>query len=190
MRFLETTSARETGGTFKVDAWNQSKSEVAASARAVAKRRDDMERIGLQPSAWVFGSKGLFQFLGPFVAIKGSSQWMRLRFPIEISGPDMAWKPGIAVAAAYDFARGLAHNVKNGPATWAHLRAGWGSLAQMHDADRRNAVAEKMEARAARLGWPKGWIHEPISVPPKRTPEQMAVLAEAAETAYWGCEIR
>lgn len=181
LRFLETTAKRESN--FNHEAWNDSPGEVKASQRAVDRTRERLEELGGPPDDWAYGSKGLFQFLGPYVILKSKG----FRFPVEIANPEMAMDPGVSVAAAFDFARGLMQ-FPNYNGTWASLRVGWGLPAKMGDPKYLESRGRAMEDRAAKLGWKRGWINERPTPLPKRNPDEMLVLSDAASTAWEACE--
>lgn len=180
LRFLEVTAYRES--KFNPAAWNDSPGETKASQRAVDRLRDRLDELPIDPDAWAYGSKGLFQFLGPYVIAK-SKGW---RFPEAMADPDMAFDPGTSVAAAFDFARGLMR-FPNFADSWASLRVGWGLPAKMGDPKYLESRGRAMEDRAAKLGWARGWVHKKPVLPPKRTPEEMADFAAVATAAWEAC---
>lgn len=187
LRFLEQTCDRETGGRFIPNAHNSSTKEKAASAK-VAERTGKVEGIQFNKSAWKQGSKGLFQFLGPVVAVESSDtdgDNSRLRFPKSAINPNMGYDPGIAIAGALDYANGLMH-WNNFEGSWASLNVGWGNPSKMGNADSIRKSAYKLEARAAKLGWPKGWAYDQVPELPDRTALENLALARAAKTAYYG----
>ncbi len=98
----------------------------------------------------------------------------------------MAFDPGISVATAFDFARGLTR-FPNYAGTWASLRVGWGLPAKMGDPVYLESRGKAMEDRAAKLGWARGWVNKKPTPLPKRTPEELATLADAARVAWEAC---
>jgi hypothetical protein len=177
MRFLEQTAKRESN--FNPDAHNKTQAEVDASKRMV----DRLNGRGTRDwSGWGFGSKGWFQFLGPVVALRGG----KLRFPKAQTHPDMGFDRGVSMAAALDYAGGLM-KWGNFAGSWASLSVGWGNPSKMGNAAAIASAAQKMEDRAAQLGWPRGWAMEQASSPGSRSQSQMAALAKAADFAAQGC---
>lgn len=190
LRFLETTSDRETGHTFNPRAFNDSGKEAAA-AKASAQKTGVVGGVDFNDGRWGFGSKGLFQHLGPVVAVESSDtdrDGSRLRFPRSMVHPDMAFDPGVSIAAAFDFARGLM-GWSQFRGTWASLAVGWGNPSRMDDAAAIAESGKALEDRAAKLGWPRGWVNEQVDALPNRTAQENATLAEAANFAYKGASL-
>ncbi len=182
LRFLEQVAKRESN--FNPRAMNTSTKEAAAAKRSVDRNRERLEELAMPPDDWAFGSAGLFQFLGPVAAL-GSTGF---RFPkgfINARGPRMAKDPGVAVATALSFARGLMRwgNYKD---AWASLDQGWANPSKMGDAQTLAKRQEKIEDRAAQLGWARGWGMESPSPLPNLSPAELVALAEAATRAYGG----
>ena len=181
MRFFEQTVRRETGGTFNPNALNSTPYEVGKSDEM----NDDIgyiDGINFSSSAWEFGSRGLFQFLGVVIALRGG----KLRFSPSLTKPKMGYNPGIAMAAAVDYARGLM-TWNNFAGSWASLNAGWGWPAKMGDAQRIAGSAVKMEDRAAKLGWARGWAMQQVPKIPSQTRSELDALASVAKMHYEAC---
>jgi hypothetical protein len=179
LRFFEQTAKRESD--FSPRAWNKSSGERAASVR-LNERVGVVDGIDFASGAWGFGSKGLFQFLGAVVAVRGG----QLRFPREWTNPNMGFDPGTSMAAALDYATGLM-GWQSFAGTWASLSVGWGNPSKMGNASSLASAAKKMEDRAAKLGWPRGWAGQRVPAVRRLTQSEIASLAHTA-TSYWeGC---
>lgn len=186
--FFDQTVYRETGRTYNPRAHNDTSAEVAYSQKSVSRNRAMLEKLAFPPEDWAFGSKGLFQFLGPVIAIEGS----RWRFPIERLNPDMAFDPGVAIAGAVDFANDLTSR-SSFAGSFASLGVGWGWPADMNDKTKIQNAAIKIEKRAQALGYDlePGWSQEPLPFTPgERDQGELWTLAEAARFAYESCEIK
>lgn len=179
MRFFEQTAKRESN--FRPRALNSTPKEVAASDR-MNDNAGVIEGINFSSHRWEFGSKGLFQFLGVVVALRGG----KLRFPRSFTNVNMGYNPGIAMAAAVDYARGLTR-WNNFEGSWASLNAGWGWPAKMGDPARIANSARKMEDRAAKLGWARGWARQKVPALRDQTQNELAALANAAKAYYDAC---
>lgn len=182
LRFLEQTAQRESA--FNPRALNKTSGEVAASRTTAERNKDTLAKYGFSVSEWSFGSKGLFQFLGPTVALSRGS----LRFPASMTNPDMGYDPGIALAAALDYARGLM-GWDNFAGTWASLNVGWGNPSKMGDAASLASSAKKLEDRAAKLGWKRGWAKEKVPTIRDQSQSEMKALAATARSFYEGCDV-
>lgn len=180
LRFFEQTAYRES--RFKPHLVNRTASEAAAAATSVKRNRKNLKRLSSDPDAWAFGSAGLFQLLGPVAILKGG----RFRFPIAFineRGPLMAKDPGVAVAAAHSFAKGLT-GWKNYANSFASLNIGWGNPSKMGNKTAIKNSAKKLEDRAAKLGWARGWAMDKPSRLPLLNQQEMVTLAKAAAFAY------
>lgn len=183
LRLLEVIAKHESD--FNPRAYNRTDKERAAAA-ALAERLGTVSGIDFRDGSWDFGSKGLFQMLGAVVAVEGADSdrdGTRLRFPKRLTHPDMAFDPGIAVAAAFDFARGLM-GWNNFAGTWASLLVGWKDPSKMGSAAALVAAIKSWEDLAAKLGWPRGWAGQQVDPLPNRTASENATLAEAANFRY------
>jgi len=179
MRFFEQTARRESN--FRPNALNSTPSEVSASDR-MNDNSGVIDGINFSSYKWEFGSRGLFQFLGVVIALRGG----KLRFSKSITNPKMGYNPGISMAAAVDYARGLM-TWNNFEGSWASLNAGWGWPAKMGNADRITNSARKMENRAAELGWARGWARQPVPTIPSQTRSELDALANVARLHYNAC---
>ena len=179
MRFFEQTARRESN--FRPNALNSTPSEVSASDR-MNDNAGVIEGINFSSYKWEFGSRGLFQFLGVVIALRGG----KLRFSKNITNPRMGYNPGISMAAAVDYARGLM-TWNNFEGSWASLNAGWGWPAKMGDAQRIANSAVKMEDRAAKLGWERGWARQQVPTIPSQTRDELDALASVAKMHYEAC---
>lgn len=179
---------RESG--FRPRAWNKSAAEKHYALQVAKRNEDRLDALGYSPYQWGFGSKGLFQILGPIAVLRSTGPRFPTAFIEEMGGPDLEFRPGVAIATAFDLARGLTH-WDNFLGTWGSLNAGWGLPARMHDPKRIEKKGKQAEARAEKLGWAPGWIHEPISpIPAWATPDELAEFARAAQWAYDNCEVK
>ena len=179
LRFLDQTARRESN--YRRTASNTSQSEVAASRKAA----DNVGSVGgvdFDRSTWAFGSRGLFQFLGPYVAVRAG----KLRFPASMTVPTMGWDAGVSLAAAIDFARGLM-TWNNFAGSWASLNVGWGNPSKMGREDSIAKSAEKMEHRAQKLGWAPGWAMDAPPVVGPQSQSEMRALALVARARYDAC---
>lgn len=179
MRFFEQTAYRES--KFRRTALNSSPGEVAAADK-INDKFGYIDGINFGSSKWEFGSKGLFQFLGVVVALKGG----RLRFPVSMTNPNMAYNPGISMAAALSYAGGLM-GWNNFEGSWASLNVGWGNPSKMGNKSAIATSARKMEDRAAQLGWARGWSRQRVTALPALNQNQMAALANTAKAYYDAC---
>jgi hypothetical protein len=179
MRFLETTAYRES--EFNPRALNSSSGEKAASD-SLNDKFGVISGINFGSSAWEFGSKGLFQFLGVVVALRSGT----LRFPASMTNPDMAYDPGVAIAAAVDYARGLM-KWDGFTGTWASLNVGWGIPSKMDDPAKLAASVKSMEDRAAKLGWARGWGGDRVPTVRDQSQNELAALAQTAKLYYDRC---
>jgi hypothetical protein len=179
MRFFEQTARRESD--FRPRALNSTPSEVSASDR-MNDNAGVIEGINFSARRWEFGSKGMFQFLGVVIALRGG----KLRFPKTFTNVNMGYNPGISMAAAVDYARGLM-TWNNFEGSWASLNAGWGWPAKMGDATRIANSARKMEDRAAKLGWARGWARQQVPTIRPQSQKELAALANTAKLYYDGC---
>lgn len=179
LRFFEQTAYRES--KFRRTALNSTPGEVAASDQ-INDKFGYIDGINFGSSKWEFGSKGLFQFLGVVVALRGG----QLRFPASMTNPNMAYNPGISMAAAVSYAGGLM-GWNNFEGSWASLNVGWGNPSKMGNKSSIATSARKMEDRAASLGWARGWARQPVSALPALNQNQMATLANTAKAYYTAC---
>ena len=187
LRFFEQTAWRES--SFNPNAVNASPKESAAALRSAERNVKRLEVLTFPWEAWGFGSAGLFQFLGPIAALdvaSAANPQGKYRFSPEFlnaRGPRMAKDPGVAVAVAVDYAKGLTRwgNFKG---TWASLNIGWGNPSKMGKPGSLVVSRQKMEARASQLGYPPGWADEKISPIGDLSRSQLEALAGAARAAY------
>lgn len=179
LRFLEQTAYRES--KFKPTALNSTPGEMAA-ADHINDKFGWIDGIDFGSSKWEFGSRGMFQFLGVVVALRGG----QLRFPASMTNPKMAYDPGISMAAALDFINGLM-GWSNFAGTWASLNVGWGNPSKMGNASSISKSAKKMEDRAAKLGWARGWANKPVPTVRRLSQNEMAALAKTAKAYYEAC---
>lgn len=182
-RFFDQSVYRETIRSYNPYSHNKTPAEVAASLQAVNRNRDRLATLKWAPNAWAYGSKGLFQFLGPVICIEGGG-W---RFPKQHLDPDMAYRPGVAIAGAIDFANDLM-NKATFTGTWASLNVGWGNPSNMNDAAKLAKATVGMDRRSAALGYQTGWGNEVIEFAPgERTADELWELAQAIDAAYERC---
>jgi len=143
--------------------------EAGAARRAYERNSEVFAGCGHPPSAYSFGSGGLFAFLPTYPLFHLRKTPLRCAHPYEV------FDPVFSMTAAYSFARGLSrHPFFDG--TVAELRAGWGALATMKDASayagRIPGWREQLEA----LGIDAGWLFAPAPQWPKR--DLMALYSE------------
>ncbi len=180
LRFFEQTAKRES--RFNPNAMNRTAKEAGYAQKSVNRNRKNLKRLDTDPDDWAFGSAGLFQMLGPVGILKGG----RFRFPISFinaRGPLMAKDPGVAVAMAHSFAKGLM-GWKNYANSFASLNIGWGNPSKMGNKESIKNSAKKLEDRAAKLGWERGWAMDKPSRLPSLSQSEMVTLAKAAAFAY------
>jgi hypothetical protein len=185
LRFFEQTAHRES--RFSTRAANRSTGEAAAALRVADRWRDLIATAGFPFESWTFGSGGWFGFLPGSALIDGSRK--SFRFPLDYVrevGPNGVFQMGTSVASALAYAKGLSR-WPNFQGSWASLNVGWGNPSKMGNAASIAESARKLEDRAAKLGWPRGWAMQPISALPSRTPSQYEAVARAAQRAGEVC---
>ncbi len=99
----------------------------------------------------------------------------------------MAYEPGIAIAAAIDFARGLM-GWKQFAGTWASLDAGWGMPSKMSDPLRLAKSAARLDRIGKELGFAPGFANEEVPRLPARGQAQLISLAKTAAVMYRGVQ--
>ncbi len=135
--------------------------EAYAARRAYERNAEVFADCGHPPSAYSFGSGGLFAFLPTYPLFH-----LR-KTPLRCAHPHEVFDPVFAMTAAYSFARGLSrHPFFDG--TVVELRAGWGALANMKDpniyARKTPGWREQLEA----LGIDAEWLYAAAPQWPKR----------------------
>ncbi len=135
--------------------------EAGAARKAYERNAEVFADCGHPPSAYSFGSGGLFAFLPTYPLFHLRKTPLRCAHPYEV------FDAVFSMTAAYSFARGLSrHPFFDG--TVMELRAGWGALATMKDpsayAGRIPGWREQLEA----LGVEPEWLYAPAPQWPKR----------------------
>lgn len=185
LRFFDQTAHRES--RFNTRAANRSASEAAAARRGAERWPELVAASGYPLDAWSFGSGGWFGFLPSSALIEGKRK--TFRFPLDFVrevGPNGVFDPGVGVASAIAYARGLTQ-WPNFQGSWASLNVGWGNPSRMGQPDAIAESARKLEDRAAKLGWPRGWAMDKVPALPARSAREYEALARAAKRAAEAC---
>jgi len=135
--------------------------EADAARRAYERNAEMFEDCGHPPSAYSFGSGGLFAFLPTYPLFHLRKTPLRCAHPYEV------FDPVFSMTAAYSFARGLSrHAFFDG--TVVELRAGWGALANMKDPGIYERKLPEWREQLEALGIDAGWLFAPAPPWPKR----------------------
>ncbi len=135
--------------------------EAAAAQKAYARNAELFADCGHDPSAYGFGSGGLFAFLPvyPLVHLRNT--------PLRCAHPYAVFDPAFSMAGAYSFARGLSrHPFFDG--TVLELRAGWGALRSMQDPDFYAGRLPLWKKQLRELGIAESWLFAKAPAWPKR----------------------
>jgi len=136
-------------------------SESRAAKRAFDRNRHIFEDCGHDESAYYFGSGGLFAFLPVYPLYHFRKTPLRCAHPYEV------FDPAFAIAAAYSFARGISqHPYFDG--TVVELRAGWGGLGKMKDANAYAGKLTRWRKQLRQLGIDERWLFAKAPQFPKR----------------------
>lgn len=135
--------------------------EADAAARAYERRADVLADCGHPREHYTFGSGGLFGALPTYwvVHLRGT--------PLRCASPLSVFDPPFALVGAYSFARGVTQHPSY-EGTVMSLRAGWGSLRRMGDADLYAHKLPKWRKHAAAMGLPVSYVGSPAPQFPKR----------------------
>lgn len=135
--------------------------EAGAARRAYERNAEMFSDCGHPPSAYSFGSGGLFAFLPTYPLFHLRKTPLRCAHPYEV------FDPVFSMTAAYSFARGLSrHPFFDG--TVVELRAGWGALANMKDPSAYAGKIPGWRGQLEELGIEEQWLFEPAPQWPKR----------------------